>query len=105
MPTQTAYYEEELPADFWDRESAPVADDAPPLDAGASYAATGYDNHPANPASLQEDPRFVALTQLFPGKIIDWQLQDTPKDTAAGDETDELPESDITEDDTEDTLD
>lgn len=120
VPAQV-YYEEELPADFWDREDAPVADDTPPPDAGAGYAdtndadindaatndaATKYANHAANPASLQEDPRFVALTQLFPGKIIDWQLQDTPKDTDdEGNDDVDLPESDITEDETEGALD
>lgn len=102
------YYEEELPADFWDREGAPVEDDTSPPDADASssYADTGYDNQTANPASLQEDPRFVALTQLFPGKIIDWQLQDMPKNSDnEGDEPEDEPESDITEDDAENTLD
>lgn len=115
MPAQTVYYEEALPADFWDREGTPVDDDAPPPDAGdagavAGYADAGYNNQAANqaanPASLQEDPRFVALTQLFPGKIIDWQLQDAPKDSDdEGDNPDEPPESDITEDETESALD
>lgn len=107
VPAQTVYYEEELPADFWHRESAPVdASDSPP-EAGYVEAASDRQHaHSANPASLQEDPRFVALTQLFPGKIIDWQLPDTKKDLADSPDTAaDLPASDITEDETDDALD
>jgi hypothetical protein len=116
MPAQTVYYEEELPADFWDREGAPVDDSVEHKAAApeSDYRANGNHQQATNPTSLQQDPRFVTLTQLFPGKIIDWQLQNDTKNTKDSNDYDttdaedtlaDLPESDITNDETADALD
>ena len=96
------YYEEELPADFWNREGTPVEDDTPLPDTSPVSSEAAHDTASSSGTSLQEDPRFVALTQLFPGKIIDWQLQDHAKEEH---DPDDSPASDATEDESEDTLD
>ena len=89
-------FADELPPDFWGDALEPLTSPAPSSTAPSSTAPT--DESDASPpaaappassssaskpldGSLQDDPRFVLLTELFPGRISDWQSAE-PVDAA-----------------------
>ena len=74
----------ELPPDFWGDD--PVFPDTPQHlperqanDAVPTHI-TGSEQTRAKPLTgpLKSDPRFVLLTELFPGRMTDWQSAETP---------------------------
>ncbi|MEM7735660.1 MAG: hypothetical protein AAF267_07695 [Deinococcota bacterium] len=81
-PQASAYYDEELPADFWNREGASYGEgQSVPLDGGVDEVAEalprGLAREGASPAGepvqeLRSNPTYVTMTELFPGKIVAW---------------------------------
>ena len=70
------------------------------LDRYADEAVTDFNQQGMNQAltakpltgPLESDPRFVLLTELFPGRLTDWQSAETPT-SAATDDAAEAPET------------
>ncbi len=73
----SSYLEEDLPPDFWDSEPLP-----PPPEAEAEASDSAQPANNPDHGSLSQDPRFAVLQSLFPGKVIDWQEESAPTDSA-----------------------
>ena len=86
-------FADELPPDFWGDELEPPTSSAqpfaaptdelsaPPSPAGAPPASSSSTARPLD-GSLQDDPRFKLLQELFPGRISDWQSASVDAATA-----------------------
>lgn len=102
-------FADELPPDFWGDTLAPP--DTRQADPDGRFQAPS-DTPPQSAAkplegTLESDPRFILLQELFPGRISDWQSAETPI-SAAAEGTDDAPEGAETVDleaglDTDDT--
>lgn len=73
-------FADELPPDFWGDTLAPP--DTPQADPDRRFQAPS-DTPPQSAAkplegTLESDPRFILLQELFPGRISDWQSAETP---------------------------
>lgn len=86
-------FADELPADFWGDDLLPPSDVR-----GAPDAAELLESAPSAAGrpvegNLEADPRFVLLTELFPGRVTSWQAAaaETPADGA--DDADGVPET------------
>ena len=89
----------ELPPDFWGDD--PILPDTPQNapDRYADDAVTGFSPPEASRVQakpltgpLQNDPRFILLTELFPGRMTDWQSAETPA-TPEADDAEGAPET------------
>ena len=90
-------FADELPADFWGDELLPPSGTQPSDTQGAPDAAgllfaPSAAGRPVE-GDLEADPRFVLLTELFPGRVTSWQAAaaETPVDGA--DDAPEPPET------------
>ena len=92
-------FADELPPDFWGDD--PVIPEAPQnvRDGYADDAVAGFSQPETSQPQvkpltgpLESDPRFVLLTELFPGRLTDWQSAETPAPATADDEG-EAPET------------
>lgn len=86
-------FADELPADFWGDDILPPADlhaapNAPPELLSAPSAAS----RPVEGA-LEHDPRFVLLTELFPGRVTSWQAAATETPAGGADDAEGVPET------------
>lgn len=82
-------FADELPPDFWgDTLAPPDTLQAAPDDLQAFDTPPRHTTKPLS-GTLQSDPRFVLLTELFPGRISDWQSADAPVGAATGGAADE----------------
>ena len=107
MPLSPEPFADELPPDFWGDD--PVLPEVPQgaPDTYADAVPAHIVSEQALPAQappvqtnpltgpLQRDPRFVLLTELFPGHVTDWQSAETatvpaPDDADGGPETVDL---------------
>ena len=97
-------FADELPPDFWGDD--PVLPEAPqntrenrPDDA-AGFNQPETRQAPEAPSQnvkpltgpLESDPRFVLMTELFPGRMTDWQSAETPT-SAVTDDAEGAPET------------
>ncbi len=99
-------FADELPPDFWGDdpilpEEAQNAQQSYPNDAAAdsfgqpeTRQTQGAQSQNVKPLTgpLERDPRFVLLTELFPGHITSWQSAETPT-SAAADDAEGAPET------------
>ena len=104
LPLPPEPFADELPPDFWGDALEP-----PPLSLTASEPLDPRAGAPSVPApsapdeltaapsplqsaakplegSLQKDPRFLLLQELFPGRISDWQRAEPVANSSEGDE-------------------
>lgn len=92
----SAYYDEELPPDFWNREGTPVNEgQSIPLDGAGYEAAEALPSGLASASTsaddpshaLRSNPTYVTMTELFPGKIVAWHddKQEADPTTSAND--------------------
>lgn len=93
-------FADELPPDFWGDDLVipevpqhspdSYADDAP----AESFTRLGTGQLQAKPLTgpLQSDPRFILLTELFPGRVTAWQSAEAPT-APASDDADGEPET------------
>lgn len=91
-------FADELPADFWGDDLLPPSGTQPLDTQGAPDAAELLSAAPSAAGrpvegDLEADPRFVLLTELFPGRVTSWQAAaaETPADGA--DDADGVPET------------
>lgn len=118
-----------MPPDFWDTELEPPESGRTAPDAALEAVSAEASGEPTAPqqsqhqqpqrppqaraleGELERDPRFVLLSQLFPGRVSTWEPTETPTDPAGGaaDAPDEPETVDLSEgldaDDTEDERD
>jgi hypothetical protein len=112
VPLPPEPFADELPPDFWGDALEPPAALQTAVDerfetVAATVAEPETATEPAHPpasarnasralaGTLESNPRFVLLTELFPGRISDWQSAEVPAGTAAEDADDapEVPET------------
>ncbi len=85
QPKTPQFVQEELPADFWERESIPVEayEDEVPLESlPTSKVATPSKGQSASPI---QHPLFAELQALFPGKIV--RIETTKPGAKTGDDS------------------
>ena len=85
QPKTSQFVQEELPADFWERESIPVEayEDEVPLESlPTSKTATPSKGQAASPI---KHPLFAELQALFPGKIV--RIETTKPGAKTGDDS------------------
>lgn len=119
VPLPPEPFADELPPDFWgDALEPPDTPQAAPEPETATESvhqpSSAQNTSRALEGKLEADPRFILLTELFPGRISDWQSAEPPPGAAAegADDAPEAPETvdleagldlDDAENDTDDT--
>lgn len=96
VPLPPEPFADELPPDFWGDDLLPPADISPTPDAPPDLlSAPSAVGRPVEGA-LEHDPRFILLTELFPGRVTSWQA--AVSESAPADGADDAPESSETVD-------
>ena len=104
-------FADELPPDFWGDaleppdtpqaapderlETAPATVAEPETATDVRRSSSARNTSRALAGTFESDPRFVLLTELFPGRISDWRSAEAPAGTAAegADDAPEVPET------------
>ncbi len=85
-------FADELPADFWGDDLLPPSDVRGAPDTAELLSAPSAASRPLE-GNLETDPRFVLLTELFPGRVTSWQAAVAETPVEGVDDADGVPET------------